>query len=565
MPDAVERRPRPATLSGKVGRYRIVRRLSVGGMAEVYLARVRGPHGFDRAVVLKRMRPELAASGSFRRMFADEARVSSHLHHANIAQVFDVGETGGELFLVMEYVEGRDLAAVLEASSERGAVGLPIEVVMTVAMEAAAGLHYAHERRDDSGRPLEIVHRDVSPPNLLISFGGHTKVADFGVAKARQARTITKVGAIKGKMPYMSPEQVQGLSLDRRSDLFSLGAVLHEMLTGHLAFDGASDAELVYRILTEEPAPMAQHRADVPRALADLVARLLTKDVDARPASAEEVQLELERIARNEQLAFSPVTVARTMRDLFGEPVAEPMDDELDPVDATPPPDEPLTASVSLDLDAGAATGEVDAESDDFTRPNELPAELVPAVPAREHTDTITRLDPRRVTLGAARRTWRRPSGLMLGAVAVALASVALLVAVSRSGSRPKARAGAPADGASPAGPAERAAASVPAGAPAAMPASAPAVNPAVGQGAATSEPAPSEAATSEPATSEPATPEPSPSEPSKRHHRVRRSRERRHREPPAPARSPGKRWNPDSPFLPSQAGGEPADKGDRP
>ena len=530
-------------------------------MAEVYLARVRGPHGFDRAVVLKRMRPELAASGSFRRMFADEARVSSHLHHANIAQVFDVGEVGGELFLVMEYVEGRDLAAVLEAAGARGQVGLPVEVVMTVAMEAAAGLHYAHERRDDAGRPLEIVHRDVSPPNLLISFGGHTKVADFGVAKARQARSITKVGAIKGKMPYMSPEQVQGLALDRRSDLFSLGAVLHEMLTGRLAFDGATDAELVFRILTEQPAPMGEARTDLPGGLVDLVARLLAKQPARRPGSAEEVAVELERIARTEQLAFSPVTVARTMRELFGEPVPEAVElPDEDDHEAALPLDEPMTASVSLELGGvAAATDEMDAESDDFTRPNELPAGLIPAAPAREHTDTITRLDPRRVGLGTARRPGRRPSGLMLGAALVALASIALLVAVSRSGSRSRT-----------AGPAR----------------AAPAAAPSAPQPAASARvtepeshpPAPQPAASArvtEPESQPPAPPAiapgdghaPAPTEPasSTPRHRERHPREHRHRQPAAHPRKANPRWNPDSPFLPSQAGGGQADKGGRP
>ena len=328
-------------LTGQIGRYAIVRRLAVGGMAEVYLAQMRGPHGFARSVVLKRIRPALARDGQIRRMFADEARVAAHLSHLNIAQVIDVGEEGGEPFLVMEYVEGRDVHSLL---ADAGVHGLPIDIAVAIAIGVAAGLDHAHARRDADGRPLGIVHRDVSPSNVMVGFDGNVKLLDFGVAKAQGARDITRAGTVKGKLQYMSPEQALGLVVDRRSDLFSLGTVLYEMLVGaRPPGEGASPA---------------RRRPAVPAALDALVARLLSGEPEGRPASAEEVSIALDGIAREERLSSSPVALRRYLVERFGEPeaVADAMPALFD--------EEPETASLSVSSAAVTAVTSVDQPAD---------------------------------------------------------------------------------------------------------------------------------------------------------------------------------------------------------
>ena len=328
-------------LAAQVGRYAVVRRLAVGGMAEVYLARARGPHGFARQVVLKRIRPELARTGQFRRMFADEARVAAHLQHVNIAHVLDVGDEDGEPYLVMEYVEGHDVHALLK---DAGGRGLPIHVAAAIGLGVAAGLDHAHRRRDGEGRPLGIVHRDVSPSNVMVAFDGNVKLLDFGVAKAQGAREVTRAGTVKGKLEYMSPEQALGLPVDQRSDLFSLGTLLHELLVGTRPF--ADGPVLV--------APGRQ-RAGIPPALDALVVRLLAHEPARRPASAEEVSGALDAITRDERLSSSPVALRRYLIERFGEP-------ETSAVEEPAIADAPATATASVSVSAPeTATAEVTA------------------------------------------------------------------------------------------------------------------------------------------------------------------------------------------------------------
>lgn len=329
--------------SAQVGRYAIVRRLAVGGMAEVYLARARGPHGFARQVVLKRIRPELARTGQFRRMFADEARVAAHLQHVNIAHVLDVGDEDGEPYLVMEYVEGHDVHALLK---DAGGRGLPIHVAAAIGLGVAAGLDHAHRRRDAEGRPLGIVHRDVSPSNVMVAFDGNVKLLDFGVAKAQGAREVTRAGTVKGKVEYMSPEQALGLPVDQRSDLFSLGTLLHELLIGSRPFD---DSPVLV--------PPGRQRAGIPPALDALVVRLLAHEPARRPASAEEVSGALDAIARNERLSSSPVALRRYLIERFGEP-------DTSAVEEAVLADRPATATATASVSVSApetATAEVTA------------------------------------------------------------------------------------------------------------------------------------------------------------------------------------------------------------
>ncbi len=214
----------------RLGPYELIQRLATGGMAEVYLARRAGPHGFQKLVAVKRILPQLARDLDFVAMFVDEARMCARLAHPNIVQVFDFGEHEEELYMAMEYVDGTTGARLIRAAAGANEE-LPLEVSLHVALSILRGLEYAHAAKDDHGRPLHLVHRDVSPGNVLIDRTGAVKLTDFGIARATEFERRTDAGQLKGKLGYMSPEQVVGKELDARSDLFTLGIVLAEMIT----------------------------------------------------------------------------------------------------------------------------------------------------------------------------------------------------------------------------------------------------------------------------------------------------------------------------------------------
>src|SRR5216110_1462530 len=236
----------------RLGRYELLQRIAVGGMAEVYRAWAAGPGDFRKLVAIKRLLPQHALDPQLLRMFLDESRLMARFGHANLPLVTDVSDgTGDDVpFFVMEYVAGVDLRDLLRAA--RGA--LPVEHVATIGAGVAAGLHHAHELRADDGRPLEIVHRDVSPSNVLVSFDGGVKVTDFGVAKWLQQRSFTYQGQLKGKFAHMSPEQCRGEPLDRRSDVFAVGTLLYEMATGEPPFQADTELELLSKIASQDAA-----------------------------------------------------------------------------------------------------------------------------------------------------------------------------------------------------------------------------------------------------------------------------------------------------------------------
>src|SRR5439155_8787101 len=232
----------------RFGQYELLEKIASGGMAELFRARRTGVEGFQKIVAIKKILPHIADNDEFITMFADEAKLAAQLNHPNIVHIFDLGkiEAGG-YFIAMEYVEGRDLRSILQSGHDLGAP-LPTPLAVYVASKIAAALDYAHRRRDSEGRELNIVHRDVSPPNILISYEGDIKLCDFGIAKAASKASQTQSGALKGKVQYMSPEQAWGKALDRRSDLFSLGAVLFEMLTEQKLFRGDSDLTVLEKV-----------------------------------------------------------------------------------------------------------------------------------------------------------------------------------------------------------------------------------------------------------------------------------------------------------------------------
>lgn len=287
-------------------------------MAEIFLARSRGMANFGRYVVLKRILPERGTDERWIEMFLDEARLAAQLQHPNIAHVFDLGRLGEGYFFTMEYVHGANMREVLVRCSQRGH-RLPLSTAVAVGVGAAAGLEHAHSRKDANGRPLGIVHRDVSPSNLMLSFEGAVKLVDFGVAKALSRSSVTQSGTVKGKVSYLSPEQCRGKPVDHRSDLFALGIVLYEMVTTKRLYRRATDFETMTAIVTEQPEPPSRYNPEVSARLDAVILRALAKDPARRQQSAGELQEELEDIAHAEGLPTSNTHLRRQMRELFGD------------------------------------------------------------------------------------------------------------------------------------------------------------------------------------------------------------------------------------------------------
>jgi serine/threonine-protein kinase len=307
--------------SNRLGDYLLLERLGVGGMAEVFVAEREGPYGFVKRVALKRILPGLAADRRFAEMFCDEARVSAALNHPNIVQVLDFGECDGELFMAMEFVEGVTVAKLLRmaASAKRP---IPMAIALYVVHEVLRGLDYAHEARDEEGRPLRLVHRDVSPGNMLLGFSGEVKLSDFGIARSEVVARRTHPGELKGKMGYMSPEQVGGLEIDRRSDLFTAGIVLAELLLLRPLFQGKNELETLTRINRVDLGVLERHGQGLPRGVRTVLDRALQRDPNRRFASAGQFADALSQAARAEGMLLSSEAMAAWLRDAAGRPDA---------------------------------------------------------------------------------------------------------------------------------------------------------------------------------------------------------------------------------------------------
>jgi len=288
----------------------------MGGMAELFLAFTSGPGGFRKFVAVKQILPDIKKDEQFVKMFLDEARITAAFSHANIGQVFDLGEEGGELYLAMEFLPGQNLEQVVKAATRQG-YPLPMGFIGRVIRDACMGLHYAHHFTDPSGRPAVVVHRDVSPKNVMLTYDGVVKVIDFGIAKARGRLGRTQVGMVKGTSGYMSPEQVQNTALDGRSDLFSVGVMLHEMLCGQRLFNGPHEAAVMLQIVEGDiPAPRSIN-PDVPEALEAVALRALERDVSRRFTSGREMARAIEAALGPE--LFDEDGVTAVMGDLFAE------------------------------------------------------------------------------------------------------------------------------------------------------------------------------------------------------------------------------------------------------
>ncbi|HEX9295161.1 MAG TPA: serine/threonine-protein kinase, partial [Polyangiaceae bacterium] len=295
------------------GPYELTERINIGGMAEVFRAIDRA-HG--RLVAVKRILPSIAEDDEFIEMFRDEAAIASQLDHPNIAKIYDVGKVDLSYYLALEFVNGKDLRVLFDRAA-RTHEPLPLELVLYTIMETAKGLDYAHHRTDARGKPLGVVHRDVSPQNILVSFDGDVKIVDFGIAKAAGKLARTQVGTIKGKFGYMSPEQVRGLPIDQRSDVFSLGICLWELLTLERLFAGDNEIVIMEKIRASEIPSLTSKAPDTPPELERIVLKALAKDVDERYARATELLEDLSSFARANGLNADRERAAEYMRRLF--------------------------------------------------------------------------------------------------------------------------------------------------------------------------------------------------------------------------------------------------------
>jgi serine/threonine protein kinase len=286
-------------------------------MAELYVARTPELHGFRKYFAIKRILPRWADDREFVEMFLDEARLAAHLDHPNVVHVHDVGEDDDGLFFAMDYIHGQNLLAIIRRQRTRGSF-LPWDAFVALGSAAAAGLHHAHERRGFDGKPLGIIHRDVSPTNILVTYEGAVKIVDFGIAKASTSRHSTRPSVRKGKMAYMSPEQCRGDGLDRRSDVFALGVVLYELATLTRAFKGEGEFAVMNQIVNHGLAPASSRRADIPAELDRILGRAVARDADERYGSARELQRDLDEFAVDAGLMATPDALAALMEELFG-------------------------------------------------------------------------------------------------------------------------------------------------------------------------------------------------------------------------------------------------------
>jgi len=314
------------SLPPSIGRYEIVGQLAIGGMAEILLGRIRGPSGFDRPVVVKRILPHLARRKQFEAMFLDEARIVAGIRHPNVVFVHELGREAEDLFLVLEYLEGESAANLVRGVVCAGRI-LDHRLAAYVLAEACAGLHAAHELTNADGALQGLVHRDVSPQNLFVTYSGQVKVLDFGIATAADRVARTEAGQVKGKFEYMSPEQCMGRPLDRRSDVFSLGAVLYELSTGRRLFKRTTELATLRAITTEPIVPPSRIVERYPARLEAVCLRALAKAVDERYATAAEMRRDLLAVVRELEVGADgdePATaLARLMHELFSNRAAD--------------------------------------------------------------------------------------------------------------------------------------------------------------------------------------------------------------------------------------------------
>lgn len=306
------------------GKYVLLKRIAVGGMAEVFRAKTFGAEGFEKTVAIKRMLPHLSSDSQFVNMFINEAKLTASLTHANIAQIYDFGCIENMYFLSMEYVFGKDLADLIRMLRDKG-LGAPIELACHVIIETLNGLDYAHRKTDAFGNPLNLIHRDTSPHNLIISYEGEVKIVDFGIAKAKSTTVQTTGGVLKGKYSYMSPEQAHGMPLDHRSDIFSLGICFYELLTLSKMFQGTSDLSVLEKVRETDFISPRQLNEAIPQELEDLLLKALEKNPNDRWDSAAQWREAIEDFLFKSSLHYSTAWLSGFMREIFTDDICREM------------------------------------------------------------------------------------------------------------------------------------------------------------------------------------------------------------------------------------------------
>jgi TonB family protein len=427
VPRRREEPPAAVAASGpdRFGQYEILERIAAGGMAELYKAKRTGVEGFQKIVAIKKILPHLADDEAFVTMFADEAKLAAQLNHPNIIHIYDLGKIqAGGYFIAMEYVDGRDLRAIETSARELG-VPFPVPLAVYVASKVASALDYAHRRRDAEGNDLNIVHRDVSPQNILISYEGDIKLCDFGIAKAASKASRTQSGALKGKIQYMSPEQAWGKPIDRRSDLFSLGVVLHELLTGQRLFRGDTDINVLEKVRSADVAPPSKSNPEVPQNLDAVVMKALARDPDDRYANASDMLRELDSVLYSYTPAPGSADVAIYLHRLQAEEAAVADAKAREAAHAAEEP-EPARKRKSKGAPVARKTG-----SAPVVREEPAAAEPPPARPPRPAPEpAAARSDAEvfgsSIAAGETERASRAPLYAAIGVAVLALAGFAI-------------------------------------------------------------------------------------------------------------------------------------------
>lgn len=452
----------------RLDRFELIAELASGGMATVFLARLSGVAGFQRLVAIKRLHPHLAREPEFVEMFLDEARLAARIHHPNVVPIQEVGESEHGYYLVMDYIEGDTLARVL-ARAAKAQAKVPYGVTIRVLLDVLAGLHAAHEMKDDHGEPLQIVHRDVSPQNILVGVDGVARVVDFGVARAASRLSTTRSGQLKGKLAYMAPEQARGGAIDRRADLFACGIVLWEALATKRLFKGDGEAETLNRVLYDPIAPPSSARPDVPKALEDICMKALSRDPEQRFATAQDFGDELEKAARALDSVGSVREVAECLQEVIGADLSQQRDAvrawlaRSEPSATGPrtgPRSKPVLDSIVTRVDGGSKSEPSSSSSSSSPRPSsnapggprpgidrfEVTAPAPPEAPASERLasgpDKVSSVSSAVLQVpppfhDAVPSSTPAPSPARTGArIALALAAAVVLIGVGAWGAR---------------------------------------------------------------------------------------------------------------------------------
>jgi len=304
----------------RFGKYSLLNRIAVGGMAEVFLARQEGLEGFEKTICIKRIRPHLSSQPNFVRMFLNEAKLAAQLNHPNIVQIYDLGRVNDSYFIAMEYISGRDMSRIIP-KAEKAGIPFPMIYALRIASNVCEGLYFAHTKTDAYGNPLNIVHRDITPENILVSFSGTVKIVDFGIAKANTQLEQTRAGEIKGKLSYMSPEQCMGHPLDARSDIFSFGSVIYEWVTGYKLFTGENEMAILKSIIDGKIYPPSYFKEDVPEAVERILMKALDKNKEKRYQSAWEMQFDIDTYLASSEFTPSNIHLSNFLKQIFGDEI----------------------------------------------------------------------------------------------------------------------------------------------------------------------------------------------------------------------------------------------------